>query len=296
MSLLRTASSALKTALAAGPVAYSADLFTVTLASGTVYYWTTWTSNLVVGGNTFVAVASPFLSRSRWNVVNTMTIPTLELRIIADNSAFAGGAQLKLQVHNGLFDGCSLLFQRVFMPTPGDVTTLGTVDLFKGDGGKAQIIGTGIVLHVKGRNNRLNVPAPRNTYTTTCLHTFCDAGCTLSRATFTASYAVGSSPAPTAIFLPWASAPGTPGRYALGSVTMTSGADSGAKRSIVKADSTGVFLAYPLYVVPSAGDTFTAFQGCDKKFTTCNATYSNAVNFRGFPFLPLPEDTAHGQF
>lgn len=295
MSLLRAASSALKTALAAGNVAYSADLFTVTLASGTVFYWTSWNADLVVGGNTFIS-SGQWLKRSRWNVVNTMTIPTLEITIMTGNAAFAGGAQLKTQAHNGLFDGASLFLQRVFMPTPGDVTTLGTVDLFKGDVGKVQVIGSTITLHVKGRNNRLNVPAPRNTYQTTCLHTFCDPGCTLNRATFTASYVVGTSPAPSATFLPWTTAPGTPSLYLLGSVTMTSGAASGSKRSIVNADSTGLTLAYPLYETPAHLDTFSAFQGCNKTFQTCNVTYANAVNFRGFPFVPLPETAAHGQF
>lgn len=33
------------------------------------------------------------------------------------------------------------------------------------------------------------------------------------------------------------------------------------------------------------GDTFTAYQGCDKKYTSCRDTHNNLVNFRGFYFM-----------
>ena len=36
----------------------------------------------------------------------------------------------------------------------------------------------------------------------------------------------------------------------------------------------------------AAGDTFTVTAGCDKLFSTCQAKFANAVNFRGFPHMP----------
>jgi uncharacterized phage protein (TIGR02218 family) len=36
----------------------------------------------------------------------------------------------------------------------------------------------------------------------------------------------------------------------------------------------------------AAGDAFTAFAGCDRRFSTCKARFGNAVNFRGFPHIP----------
>ena len=35
-----------------------------------------------------------------------------------------------------------------------------------------------------------------------------------------------------------------------------------------------------------AGDTFTVEAGCDKRFGTCRAKFSNGINFRGFPHIP----------
>ena len=36
----------------------------------------------------------------------------------------------------------------------------------------------------------------------------------------------------------------------------------------------------------AAGDEFEITAGCNKKFSTCKAKFSNALNFRGFPHLP----------
>jgi uncharacterized phage protein (TIGR02218 family) len=35
-----------------------------------------------------------------------------------------------------------------------------------------------------------------------------------------------------------------------------------------------------------AGDGFTVTRGCDKQFATCRDRFANAVNFRGFPYMP----------
>ena len=36
----------------------------------------------------------------------------------------------------------------------------------------------------------------------------------------------------------------------------------------------------------AVGDAFAVTAGCDKQFTTCKAKFANAVNFRGFPYMP----------
>jgi uncharacterized phage protein (TIGR02218 family) len=290
----RPCSGALALALPSGGMELSrADLFTFTLSDGvTVCNWTSWRQDLVVGGVTYSSRA-PWIGRGKWNVTNTMAVPSLEVKTLACNDGFAGGANFKTQVHNGLFDGAAFVLQSVFMPAPGDVTTLGAVTLFTGVVAGIELDGTTATITCKGKNNLLDQYAPRNVYQIGCIDAFCDAGCTLNRASFTASYAVGTSPAPTRSFLPWASAPSTPGVYLSGTVTMTSGAASGQKRTIAKADSTGLTLAYPLYEVPAPGDAFTAFQGCDKTFNGSGSvqsctSYSNTQNYRGFPFVPPP--------
>lgn len=192
---MRSCSPALALVLDAGGVQlWNADLFTITLADGsTVYRWTSFDQDVTYGGNLFTA-QGPFIQRSKWDVANTMQVPTMDVRVMAFSSAFAGGASIKLQAHNGLFDGATVVLERAFMLVPGDAATLGTILLFSGQVAGISIDGTTIDLSVKGLVNKLDSNVPRNVYQTGCIHTFCDPGCTLLRATFTTSYVVGSSP------------------------------------------------------------------------------------------------------
>lgn len=237
----------------------------------------------------------PWLSRSLWNLTNTMEIPTMDVVLEALNDSFAGGADIKAQIHDGLFDGATFTLNRVFLepgqtsvtsPTPGLL-------LFGGAIANIDLIGNKATLHVKGKSNLLAQNAPRNLYQPGCIHAFCDAGCTLSRATFTTSYTVGSSPAPSGTFIPWSSAPSNPGRYKFGTIRFTSGPASGQSRTVRAADASGLTLTYPLTAIPAAGDGFTAFEGCDKALNSgsgqdCTAR-TNTQNWRGFDLVPQAE-------
>lgn len=297
---MRTTTGDLALVLASGSLPLlRMDLFTVTLRNGTIFRWTSYERSVVYGGNTFTT-QSPFINRTKWTVTNKLEVPTMEVYLYALNSGFNGGPNVKLQAHNGLFDGAQVKLESAFATSPvakpmqyGDPnlpvsTVLGTVVLFKGDVGAVDIIGQRVTLTVKGRINRLDRGYPRNVYQVTCGHTFTDAGCTLLKASFTTAYTVGSSPAPTKLFIPWSSAPSTPSRYVLGTATFTSGPAAGEARTIIKSDASGITLIYPLYNTPVNGNGFTAMEGCDKTRTRCTAL-SNIQHFRGFPYVPPAE-------
>ncbi len=286
MPALRPVSGALALALQSGVPLWSADCFTVTLIDeSTVFRWTTWDQDLIADGYTFSS-RSPWIKRSKWSVVNTMAVPSMDVTLLALNTDFNGGAQIKTQIHNGLFDGAVVNYERAFMTAPGVTTTIGLVGIFDGIAGGINLDGSKAVITCKGGNNPLNQNAPRNVFQTGCLHAFCDVGCTLSRGSFTTSYVVGASP--TRYFIPWDGA--APGNYALykgGTITVTSGPSSGQTRTVADVDATGITLAYPLYYTPAAGDAFTGFEGCDKTKTRCE-DLSNDQNFRAFPYVPPP--------
>lgn len=294
---VRDCNPALAVALADGSISQftalsRAELYAFTLSDGsTVHRWTSWDSDLLVGGNVFIS-QGPFLKRTKWNVTNTMQVPELTINLLALNDGFNGGADIKTQIRNGLFRGATFLLQDLYMPVPGDTVTLGTADMFGGVVAGITIEGAKAEITIRGKNNLLDQYAPRAIYQPGCFHGFCDAGCTLLRADFTTSFTVGSSPAPTGSFLPWASAPGDPSLYIGGELTMTSGAAAGQSRDIAAADSSGLTLEYPLYDLPAAGDGFDALEGCDYTKDSGNgrscADRSNEQHFFGFPFIPPP--------
>jgi uncharacterized phage protein (TIGR02218 family) len=310
MPVLRTCSTNLAGALnpASGspyyPIPYKADLFSLTTLSAHVYRWTTWDNplGLVIGGNLFTA--APWFKPRGWKVSNTMRVETLEIDLLDASQVFLGSSggfggvgqnvTLRQAIVQGLFDGATCLYQRLFMPTPGDVTTLGTMDLFAGDVGKiTNMFGATATISVRSKSSRLAVMAPRNTYQPGCIHTFCDAGCTLTAGTFTFSKSVGNSPPPTATVINCVG--GSNPLFAGGTLTMTSGLANGEVRGIIAADATTVTLANPLSGAPAVGATFTLFQACDKRLSTCTSVYFNKVNYRGFPYVPPPDNTSPGQ-
>ena len=77
------------------------------------------------------------------------------------------------------------------------------------------------------------------------------------------------------------------GWFAHGLLTWESGANAGLSAHVKTQTQTG---AVALWLPPGAaiaiGDAFAATAGCDKRFQTCREKFSNAVNFRGQPFMP----------
>jgi len=80
------------------------------------------------------------------------------------------------------------------------------------------------------------------------------------------------------------------GWFALGLVTWTSGANAGRKAEVLSHKLSGALATVTLLEKPvrpiQLNDAFTITAGCDKSFATCQAKFANAVNFRGFPYIP----------
>jgi uncharacterized phage protein (TIGR02218 family) len=293
MSILRDCPAPLALALDGGVELAYADLFKFVLVDGvTTYYWTSYDQDLTVSGQLYSS-KKPWLQMTKWNLVNTMQVPSMGVDLRALNDSFSGGAQVKQQIYSGLFDLAVCDYGQVFME-PGSVDTTifgGEMAVFNGVCAAIDMQATKASITVAGKNNLLDQFFPRNVYQKTCLHAFCDSGCTLSRATFTTTYTLGSGG--TRSFLPWSgSPPPNAALYALGTVAFTTGAAAGNRRTVAFGDSTGLTLVTPLTYLPSAGDQFTAFQGCDKSLDSgsgqsCTA-YANTQNWRAFRFTPTP--------
>jgi uncharacterized phage protein (TIGR02218 family) len=280
--------------LAARSPCWVAELVTHTLVSGTVYHWTSFDRSLSVAGTTWLCArdGAPLITRNRFSVKNTVEIPELELRLGCSDVLLSN---LKTQIHNGLWDGARTEMDRVFMPAPGD-TQFGYVLLFNGRQSGAVIDAEGITLTAKGDNVLMNQQAPRNLYQTNCLHTFCDPGCALSESayTFTGQLVGAGSNAKS---IAWTAPPGfSAPQFVNGKVTMTDGAATGQIRTVRFATGATLFLTYPLYDAPSAGDSFDIMLGCDKQQTSCQTrtpvaggSVNNIQHFRGYPYVPPAE-------
>lgn len=287
-----------------------ADLFTITTAGGTVYRWTDIDQSVTYalhGANVTYIAQGPLLQRSRLGVKNTVEVPELVLKLSALDTDFVGGQSIKTQIHDGYFDGATVALDRVVLLPPytiplsvsldgigmGSSPLAGSGMLFNGRMSEAKLTAVGAQLTAKGANVLMNQYVPRNVYQLPCMHTFCDPGCTLAESSFTLATTAGSGS--TASVVTWSSAPGNPGLYTLGKLTMTSGAAIGQIRTVKLATAAGIVLQYPLYNVPASGDSFSILKGCDKTYDSGSGQsctdYSNTQHFRGYPFVP-PSETA----
>jgi uncharacterized phage protein (TIGR02218 family) len=81
------------------------------------------------------------------------------------------------------------------------------------------------------------------------------------------------------------------GIFNFGTITFTSGANNGLSMEVKEYNHTSsggghLFLVLPLPYATAPGDAYTLTKGCDKTLATCVERFSNAVNFRGEPFVP----------
>lgn len=288
-AFLRNWPAPLVAAINARAIRYRAKLYTITLVGGGTLTWTDFDTDLVYAGTVFQSKAA-FLSKPSWKVSNTMEVPELSLKISSFNAAFDGGGTLELQIHSGLLDGATFLMQECMMGVDCNPNTLGVGPLFGGKIAGIDLDGVTATIAAKGKINDLDQYVPRNLYQVPCNHAFCDPGCSLSAASFTSSFTMGG--VPNTSFIPWASAPSNAAAYQNGTLVITNGPASGSRRTIAAASSAGLTLGYPLPFLPVAGNSFTAFQGCDKTLNSgssqsCTA-YSNTAHFRGFRDVPPP--------
>jgi hypothetical protein len=287
---------------------YKADLFTITLLDGvTVFRWTDFDQDIhfsgFLGAPYLFLAQGPLLQRTQLAVKNTVEVPELTIKLSALDTDFVGGLNIKTQLHNGYFDGATIWLDRCFIapPLPTPVTATGVIGgngitpsggLFAGRMSQAKITAVGAELTVKGANVLMNQYVPRNQYQVPCLHTFCDAGCTLLASTFSIPNTAGAGS--TNRVLQWGSVPGSPSIYSLGKVTMTSGPAIGQVRTVKLSSAAGIVLQYPLYNTPAPGDTFSILEGCTKNYNDgsgqdCTAR-SNTQHYRGFPFTPTADN------
>lgn len=294
---MKSAPGALITLLNSANKFLMADLYTITLFDGTVYYWTSADTAIVyppagqsyscaVEGGTTV----PLIKRGATKTILGLEVDDLEIVLSqGGGQVLLGGIPLSMAAANGVFDGANVIVTRVFMATWGD-TTPGGVVLFSGAVAHVEPTSTTVKLTLKSDLDQLLVAMPRNLFSPACTHALFDAGCGLTRASYVVAGTIAGSPTPTSSAFA-TNLTQADGYFQLGVLIMTSGPAVGA-RSAVKSyvNAAGALtLALPLKATPVAGNTFTIIPGCDKSQATCTAKFANLARFRGFPFIPKPE-------
>ncbi len=229
-------------------------------------------------------MTDPIIKRGPLRSTVGVEVDALDLTLLTNADVVIQGVPLAQFARAGGFDGARVQLDRYFAANWHSAPA-GNLTLFAGRVSELDASGTEVHMSVKSDLELLNTQMPRNLYMAQCAHALYSTGCTLSAATWTATgEATGGTARAIATDLAQAD-----GYFNLGTVKFLTGANAGLTRT-VRGHTGGVLtVSYPLPFDPAPGDEIEARPGCDKLKATCNTKFSNAVNFRGFPFIPAPE-------
>ncbi len=286
---MKAASTAMITLLAQNENIW-ADCYTLTLLNGTVYYFTSFDIDLIVGGNVFVS-SSLIFSRGNIKRARGLKVDVMTLEINAGSTNLMAGLPFLQFANNGGLDGARLLLQRACMPStnPSD-TSAGVLHGFEGTLVITELSRDTAKMEIHPDAELLNVMMPRLVYQPQCGNTLFDAGCTLVKATFQVSGSVsGTSSNPTMVPTGLSN---PSGYFNGGTLKFTSGNNAGALCTVLAYVSGTFQLMRPLNAAVQVGDSVLACPGCPRSLSACGTVFSNTANFRGQPFVPTPETAA----
>lgn len=255
-------------------VATLAWLLKLTRRDGVIFAYTTFDRDLTIDGTTYLSADGFTLSALETQAGlapdNLDILGTLSSAAITDADIMAGRYD-EARVDIACCNWADL--------------SQGMLKLKRGTIGTITSDGSSYRFEIKGLADAL-ANTIGDTYTKSCRYAFGDSRCTVD-ATSTSWQKIGTLTQITNNTVIKDSTRSEAAEFfAHGKITFNSGANSGLTFAI-KAYSGGQFTLWQaLPNVPSVGDAYTVTTGCDKQFTTCQAKFTNAINFGGYPHIP----------
>lgn len=273
-----------KAALESAETLCMADLYTITTKHGIVLRQTTADVDLYIEGNYYDS--NLIITRDTTRAIAGVEVDTLTVTIFPQPGNVIGALPIAAGIRQGILDGARFVLERAFFaPTFKDY--IGKVIRFSGRVADVDsFTRSEIPLTIKSDLEALNTLIPREIYQPGCRRVLYGPGCDLVKASFATNCTVATGSTASTIN---GTLIGTDRGFTLGTITMTSGANTGESRT-VKNYASGVFtLTNPLPTTPAIGDTFMAYAGCDRTLTTCTAIFANSAKFSGEPYIPAAE-------
>lgn len=245
---------------------------------GSVFGFTDHDQPIVFGGLTFEARSGFTASAMETN--EGLAVDDLEV-----SGALISEALSESALARGLFDDADIEIWRVNWQDAAQ-----RVLLRKGNLGEVSRGRAAFVAEVRGLAHRLNQPVGR-IYQSVCDADLGDARCQVAltnpayRGTATVAAAIDARRLRVTGLDAFAN-----GWFSAGTLTWTTGANQAQVQEIRRhakaAGAVSLELWLPSGLAIAVGDQALVTAGCDKTLATCRAKFSNAVNFRGFPYMP----------
>lgn len=262
----------------------TADLYMITPVGGVPVYYTDVDYDIEFEGNTYIS-GDLIFERGGTRIVIGSEVDNLDLTITAKPGSILSGSSWLDAVKMGGLDGAAVMVRKLFMPDFGDVS-LGAITVFSGTVGDAKSGRMSANFSINSDLQFMNTQMPRELYQPGCKNPLFGTACKLNKATFAVA---GVVTAATEIYITTNLTSATDGDFDLGTIRFTSGLNDGVTRSIRRFDTLVAVLSVPLITPPDVGDTFYIYPGCDHTKARCEGRFNNLINFRGEPYVPVPE-------
>ena len=285
------------------------ELFTLTLTTGDVLRYADFDANVTIGGVTWLGTG--LVIPERGNLKSKVGTETDEMQLDFhlgqdDSGNFASvlrGMTMQMLAAAGWLDQATVLVQRLFwqVPTGSGIGAIlqyppwGPVWKFSGVVSKPSEISRMLVsLDCLAHTVKLQRQVPNTIMQPGCPFQVFDARCGLNPATYQVGCVAGAGSTPVLLQSPQLTQ--ADGWFDNGYVVFNSGANQGLAASIKSyALANGIQLDVPLLLPVAAGDTFSAYPGCDYTYATCAAKFNNAGTsttagrYGGWDYVPEPE-------
>lgn len=263
-----------------------AEIIDLTLPNGTQFHWTTANGELFWTRSGSLTKYVPFPGKPGGGVQESIDLGVGIIDFTIANS----GSELQGQLLSSDFALAFIQVGRVFTDTPD----LGRLEIYTGKMGDFQY--DRLEINGQARNvwKSLNVQWPFYSYQDKCTWRFGSAGCGFNVASVTLdinSIVVNSSTT-IDILLPagYLTNSFANHRFDFGRLTVTSGANVGAIRTIRAHTGDLLSLSYVLPNPDMSGMKLSIHPGCKKRLLDdCKSLYNNDRNFMGFPWIPVQE-------
>jgi len=243
-------------------------------ADGAIQGFTDHDVDLAFDGTTYEAA-------SGFTATEVQSLLDLAIDNLSVTGALSSATLNEADLAAGLYDNASIEIWRVNW-----ADTAQRVLMRKGNIGEVKRGKTAFTAEVRGLAHLLNQPVGR------CFGYGCDADlgdarCTvdITRAAFKADGAVASVTDARRFTVSGLSSFGD-GWFTGGKLVWSSGANENRAMEVKRHAGAAIELWQSMSEAVGVGDSFTITAGCDKQFATCKAKFANAINFRGFPYMP----------
>jgi uncharacterized phage protein (TIGR02218 family) len=240
-------------------------------SDGVALGFTTHDRDLTIGG--LVYRAAPGMLPSAVSVSDGFDVDNVDVKGALSSDAITA-ADLKA----GRWDGASLAIFMTDWEAPGAET----LHVARGTLGEVSVSGEAFEAELRGPSAALDVAVVEQT-SPACRASLGDKRCRVDMAgRARLARVVEAEDGAVTLDIPEPSA----GAHGFGRLRWIGGPNSGLESAVRSSAGTLVTLREPPPFAPGAGDLVEVSEGCDRRFETCVARFSNAANFRGEPHLP----------